>query len=101
MFKRDAIFNLLVLGVPIFVGGILAIMLPATAKINPISVFFIVGSVLLLSGWIILVYSKWPQIKQGKINHFGFGKLPKENKRIYAISYCLLIFGFILVFSAR
>lgn len=101
MFKNDVIFNLLILiGLPL-VGATLAIVIPISHFINPYSDFFLVGSLLLTFGWFLLAYSKWPQIKNGELFKFGPPKGPGSHKRNYAISYCMMVFGIVLIFSAR
>ena len=101
MFKNDMIINLILFfGLPL-VGGILAILIPSSRLINPYSFFFAAGAFLLILGWSLLAYSKWPQIKSGELIKFGPPKKPHTNKISYVISYCMIFFGFILIFSAR
>lgn len=100
MLKTSAIGNAIVLISPILLGGVFASLLPAGQNVNPGVVFFYLGLLLLIIGWIFLVYLKWPQIKNKTLNKLGLINTSNTQKRNYVFSYGLLVLGFSLTVLA-
>lgn len=96
IFKNDAIANAVFWTFPL--GMIISSFV--FMRMNPLSPLFWAGFGLILFGFFVLVYAKWPQIREGDLTTFGVPGLPFKNRYAYYISYALMILGFGLVMKS-
>ena len=99
MFKQNSIANSIYMFGPILIGFILSPILAYTSFIKPhsFSIFFM-GIVLLLTGWTLLAWSKWKQIKLENFTQLGIDSKFSAMKKYYYLGYLFILSGIILSF---
>lgn len=86
MFERKAKAQfLIVFGLPITAGFIAILMAQVTRWVDASSPFFWLGIAAMILGYILLVYTKWDQIKRGD---FFLGVLQVDPERE---SFCMSV----------
>ncbi len=103
MFERKAKAQfLIVFGLPITAGFIAILMAQVTRWVDASSPFFWLGIAAMILGYILLVYTKWDQIKRGDFFSWGVTGGSGARKLLYVGSYCLMVFGFLIAgYSGR
>jgi formate hydrogenlyase subunit 3/multisubunit Na+/H+ antiporter MnhD subunit len=91
-FKRAAVGNFALAGFP-FVTGFVAVM-SLGADATKSSFYFGIATMIL--GWLILVASKWDQVRKGDIWTFGVSKDRPQMRRYYYLSYLVMFLGWLI-----
>ena len=96
VFYKMALGNLLVLLLPILVAFIATLAFGLARYADAQSPLFWMGIVLMVIGWVLLVRSKWPQLRGGDLSTFGVSQANAKNRNLYWASYIVMVSGYLL-----
>ena len=100
IFYWAAVGNFLILGLPLLVAFALTFIIGLSQYANTSSPFFYVGIALMFSGWGMLVFSKWDQVKRGDLLSWGISN--PRMRLLYSLSYVSMFVGYLVTtFSDR
>jgi hypothetical protein len=95
-FKTAAYVNIIFLFSP-FLMAFTAVIVMSLARFTDInSPFFYLGIVSMLTGWALLVRSKWDQVRKGDLLTWGITKDHPEMRMLYHMSYVVMIAGWLV-----
>jgi hypothetical protein len=96
VFYKAAAGNFVIVVLPIIVAFILAFVFGLARFADATSPFFYGGIGLMAVGWLLLVRSKWDQIRSGEIWTFGVSQANNKMRLLYRLSYAVMIVGYLV-----
>lgn len=91
--------NGIILLLPVFFGFILTFVIGLSRFATTDSSYFYLGILLMALGWLMLVWSKWDQVRRGEV--FTWGLSNEKMGFVYFWSYVLMVAGYLVsTFSA-
>ena len=94
IFEKNAKAQAIVVGLPIFAGILTILLTQITRSADASTPYFWFGIIGMLGGYIMLVRSKWSQIRQGDLFSWGLDSNSQKMKPIYILSYLMMAGGF-------